>query len=433
MMSNDREKRDPEEMSVELNEAFERLEAKAASEAAAGDSVSEAGTEAPVSPGPRSDEPAARPRSGSPLGAIALLLALIAIGIASGAAYTAWFESGANNDTNNAGTDATDRLEQRLNDIERQLGSDSRVDNAIERLSELEQQVSTRREAVEDVRARLDDVSARLAAGDDNAEFERLVSRVDRAIAGLRSEMGTTSRDWLLAEVEYLIRLGAQRVEMQQDASGALVMFQTADQVLQSAEGVAAFGLREALANDIAELQAVSTIDVDGIYVKLGALKSQVDELRQAKRDFEPAPAGIATVGADATLMQRFMTFVGNVGSRLASLVDYRRDEEVVKPILPPREEYYLRQNLVFQLQLAQLALLQENQAIFDNSINEAQTWIERHFDPEHPVTQTMTATLNELAGLDITRDMPDVSESLRAVRQTLDRFHTESGRNQVR
>ncbi len=409
-MSDDKQKRDPEEMQVQLNEAFERLEA------AQSDSAREEPTESLSVP----ETPAAR--SSSPVGALALLLALIAIGVASGTAYTIWMGDGDQGE-----------LESRLDRLEGSLGTDTRVENAIERLAQLEQQVTSSLAGVEDLSTRLDEVTAGLAGGDSSADLDELTARVEQAIAGLRAEMGTSSRDWLLAEVEYLIRLGAQRVEMQRDAAGALAMFTTADEILRSAEGIAAFGLREALANDIAELQAVSTVDVDGIYVRLGALKGQVPALRQSIPDYEPTPFDASAAAADATITDRALAFLSNVGARLASLVDYRRDIDAVKPILPPKEEYYLRQNLVFQLQLAQLALLSENQAIFDNSVAEAKVWVERHFDPEDPVTQTMVSSLSDLSGLEITRDMPDVSESLRAVREMLDRFHMESQRNQVR
>lgn len=409
-MADDQDKRDPEAMSVELNEAFERLEKRAE---AADSAEPEVTSHREVS--------AAAPQKGNPVGMLALLLALIGIGVASGAGYTAWMNRGEITSLDSALDSAAASRD------------DARVEETIARLTRLEREVESRLTAVSDLESRLDEVTARLSEQSSSSPaVDQLAIQVEEAIAGLRAEMGTSSRDWLLAEVEYLIRLGAQRVEMQRDARGALTMFMTADEILQNAEGVAAFSLREALANDIAELRSVATVDVDGLFVQLGALKTQVDRLRQRTPDYEAPPVSGITV-TDAGIMDRFMAFMGQVGSRLAALVDYRRDEEVIKPVLPPREEYYLRQNLVFQIQLAQLALLRGDQAIYDASLIEARQWVARHFDPEDAVTRGMITTLGELSGADIDRDMPDVSESLRAVRATLERFHTETERNRVR
>ena len=409
-MADDQDKRDPEAMSVELNEAFERLEKRA-----------EAADSAEPEVTSRREVSAAAPQKGNPVGMLALLLALIGIGVASGAGYTAWMNRGEITSLDSALDSAAASRD------------DARVEETIARLTRLEREVEKRLTAVSDLESRLDEVTARLSEQSSSSPaVDQLAIQVEEAIAGLRAEMGTSSRDWLLAEVEYLIRLGAQRVEMQRDARGALTMFMTADEILQNAEGVAAFSLREALANDIAELRSVATVDVDGLFVQLGALKTQVDRLRQRTPDYEAPPVSGITV-TDAGIMDRFMAFMGQVGSRLAALVDYRRDEEVIKPVLPPREEYYLRQNLVFQIQLAQLALLRGDHAIYDASLIEARQWVARHFDPEDAVTRGMITTLGELSGADIDRDMPDVSESLRAVRATLERFHTETERNRVR
>lgn len=444
--------------SVRLNEAFERLEkqrleadeseaepeeAQAEPESAdAGDAVE------PEPPEPQSTVARAAARSepppkasGSPLGALGLLIALIALGIASFAAFMVWTSDDSTSRSPAVTSADLDAVASRLEQLERRSsrpaeaepGLSPEVQDALDRLTSLQRQVQQNLDDVSNLRGRLDEVTSRLASRDlvTAQDLDELRARITETLAGLRSEMGTTPQDWLLAEVEYLLRLGAQRVEMQSDAQGALVMFETADEILRTAEGVAAFGLREAIANDIAELRAVSTIDVEGIYVRLGSLKAQVDGLRQAKSEFEPTPVAEQMPSADATVTDRVLIFADNMVARLASLLDYRRDEERIRPALPPREEYYLRQNLLIKLQMAQLALLRGNQEVFDQSVGEAQEWLS-HFDPEHAVTMTLRTTLEQLEGANVQQSMPDVSESVRAARQMLNRFQGESERNLV-
>ena len=95
-------------------------------------------------------------------------------------------------------------------------------------------------------------------------------------------------------------------------------------------------------------------------------------------------------------------------------------------PILPPDEEYYLRQNLILKLQMAQLALLREKQQVFQSNVAEAVDWLDRYFKNSDELTIAMRQSLEELRSVDVLRKLPDVSRSLREVRQLLTDFHRQ-------
>jgi len=124
------------------------------------------------------------------------------------------------------------------------------------------------------------------------------------------------------------------------------------------------------------------------------------------------------------------MTALASAGlARVFTLVDYRSTGSVVAPILPAEEEYYLRQNLVMQLQMAQLGLLRSDQQVFAASLSETEKWITRHFDSEEPTAIAMLTALSELKKQNVAREMPDVSGSSREVRKLLARFHQKTDR----
>lgn len=340
---------------------------------------------------------------------VSTLLALIALGVASYAVFvihTTW----------SGDVDAEVRVEQRLADVE------ARFDRELRQVAGL--------------RSQLDKVTADLAqvdtleqvTGDD---FETFKAQVEDHLTDIRNRVGTGSQDWLLAEVEYLLRLGAQRVIMEADAKGAASLFKAADQIVRDAEGVTAFELRQAIALDIAALEAVADVDVDGIYVRLNALANQVPGLSRREQVFEPVPVEpVDLADADSGVTARFLALLERAGTRLASLVDYRAADESIKPILPPREEYYLRQNLVLKLQMAQLGLLRADQVVYYNSLTEAQSWVVEHFDADDPATLAMLTALTELVGINVEKEMPDVTQSLREVRALLRDFHQSAARD---
>ena len=128
--------------------------------------------------------------------------------------------------------------------------------------------------------------------------------------AELNEGLGTSGEDWLLAEVEYLIRLANQRVLMERDVSGALSLLSSADEIVEQTTGIAAYELRESLAYDIANLKAVSDLDTDGIFLSLSAMASQVTELRRKQPELSP-PTQIQVENGEAQNYLPTVSFSG--------------------------------------------------------------------------------------------------------------------------
>lgn len=260
--------------------------------------------------------------------------------------------------------------------------------------------------------------------------------QLNEIVYEVQSIGGTSGRDWLLAEVEYLLKLANQRVLIEKDVDTAIDLLVTADGILEESEGIAAFRIREAIANDLAKLQAVGGIDMDGLFLKLGALVNQVDQLQQKRMSYQPPDEIIEETTAADELHEGGVAWIDSVKrffarlyARLSGLVDFRRDARPVTPILPPGEEYYLRQNLILRLEQAQMALIKGTQTVFEYSLSESLEWVELYFEPTDPVTQSMSATLQELLQVRVERELPDISASLIQIRQLMADFHKSPNR----
>lgn len=262
------------------------------------------------------------------------------------------------------------------------------------------------------------------------AESTRLEMRLNEIVREVQSIEGTSSRDWLLAEVEYLLKLANQRILVEKEVATAITLLQSADEILEQSAGISAYTLREAIANDIARLKAVGMLDQNGLFLRLGALVNQVSLLQQKQKSFQASnDANVSDPTNDliddpSTLLGKASQFLNKLVQRLTGLVDFRRGVERVQPILPPAEEYYLRQNLILKLEQAQIALLKGNQAVFEYSLKDSLKWIELYFDARDPVTQAMSEAILELLQVRVTNTLPDISSSLQLVRQLLTDFH---------
>jgi len=341
--------------------------------------------------------PIKKPSGGGTGSVLAILLALVAIGIASWPAYEIYQEKST--------SAQIDPVPARVAQIE------AGVENLGNELRNVERSMA----------AKHDEMNAQLTAGEE--QMQQSLANVSESLVAIQSRMGTSSQDWVYAEVEYLVRMANQRVLMEQDANSALQLLQSADEIIRETDGLTAHGLREALAQDIAALKAVGSPDIQGVYLELSALVSQVSLLRRTLPTYQ-APSSVTEQSAEAVgYLGRFMRLIRHAGNKLAHLVDFRRDEVEIKRILPPKEEYFLRQNLVLKLQIAQMALLEGNQGVFQSALGEAEVWVSNSFDGENPGTVAMLKSIGRLSASRVSVELPDIAGSLKAARAQLAGF----------
>ena len=337
--------------------------------------------------------PSSAGRSSGIGGGLAIFLALVAIGVAAYPAYETWRRLLA---------PAVEEPDQ----------------TAIE-LAALRSRVAQMDSALGSVDQKLADLAAE--AGVSDSKLADIRAYLAGELADIRGRSGVSARDWIYAEVEYLVRMANQRVLMEGDAVSALHLLQSADDIIREAEGLTAHELRRALAQDIAALKAINPPDTQGIYLELSALINQVNSLKRIVPAYEPPMTDTRVASAEAGWWGRLLTLAADAGSRLGRLVDFRRGGIEVQPMLPPKEEYYLRQNLVLKLQMAQLALLKGDDRVYRSSLAEASTWVADAFVPEDAASVAMQEGLSRLSEISVEVVLPDISHSLMAVRAKVD------------
>lgn len=391
------------EQERQLDEAFEQLEARQRAKAQTdAEPAAAAKAKTPSSQGSKQADAETSQGSGTVIAGLALVVALISLGVGSFAVYE--LLRPAPQET------SAQVLLQQIGEV------DARVQS-------LQQQMASAADA--DLEQRLDSVASSLRQQQSDQQ-----NLIQQSLADFQQQLDavgtTTAKDWVYAEVEYLVRMAVQRVLMERDGESARQLLISADEIVSSTDGLTAHQLREALAQDIAALEGVSTPDTQGIYLSLSALMLQVPKLRRSLPEFEFAPVAETPVPADASIFAALSAHLSGAIRRLASLVDFRRDLEVVKPILPPKEEYFLRQNLILKLQVAQMAVLEGDQAVFESALQEAQQWTTEGFDVDDAPTQALVAKLQSLQSEQIAAELPDITGSLRAARQMLGVFGSD-------
>ena len=101
----------------------------------------------------------------------------------------------------------------------------------------------------------------------------------------------------------------------------------------------------------------------------------------------------------------------------IRQLVRVRTVETPDALMLSPSESYFVRENLKLRLLNARLALLSRNQGTFHDDLADAQQMLGKYFDTRARSTLAAQSMLRQVQSNNVSIDVPDLSESLNAVR----------------
>ncbi|MEZ5553052.1 MAG: uroporphyrinogen-III C-methyltransferase [Pseudomonadales bacterium] len=250
-------------------------------------------------------------------------------------------------------------------------------------------------------------------AREQQAQIRATEERVAGAVNEMAIQAPPSSREWKVAEVAYLLRIANHRLLMERDTDGALQLLHAADAILLELDDFGLFPVRARLADEILALENVHSNDVQGLYLRLEAVKGELERLPlripaylAAREQTERTSAE-----ADAPMWQRFL-------DQISTYLRIRRVEGEVKPLLAPDEAVYLELNLRLMLERAQLAALRREQVIYQQSLDSASQWLEEYLDPAEPRVRRVLEELDEMSQVDLNQSLPDISGSLEALRK---------------
>ena len=107
-----------------------------------------------------------------------------------------------------------------------------------------------------------------------------------------------------------------------------------------------------------------------------------------------------------------------SVKNAMSGLVKVTPPERAKLVQLSPDAEFFLRNNIALQLQSARLALLRGEQAIFEQTLDDTSALLNEYFDTNSASVTGALETITEIRGHIFTTATPDISESLRLLRQ---------------
>ncbi len=314
---------------------------------------------------------------------------------------------------------------------DRGAAGDSREDAAAikQQVAAITSSVRAMRDSVASLEQNLTAMSAQLAArdseiaaierryGDRLGQIESLPGRVSAIEGSVSSLQGISTGAriaWLLAEAEYYMQIANAQLQLAGSPRLASLALGLADERLLQLANPALTDVRRALANELRALGAMNEPDTEGVTLTLASLAAVVDSL--------PLRQEIGLPGDDRAVVDPELTgtdrALASLRSAFEGIVSVRRADEALKPLIAPEAQYFLRANLALQLQAARLAMLRGEETIFQQSLDDAAAWLTEYYDAGSNPVQSALQTITDIRGSVLSVAAPDISESLRLLRQ---------------
>lgn|GEM_PF-1415345 len=255
-------------------------------------------------------------------------------------------------------------------------------------------------------------------------EFDARVEQLGLVINELRERsLSSPTEDdshLRLVEVEHLLRIGNRHLQLTDDVATTIRLLETADQLLLDSGDSRVIQAREALARELAQLRNTEAIDIDGLYLRLTALRELLADLdiavsigdsyqQQLTQARQESTSG-STQEQQGSLLDSGLAF-------FSTIFVWREWDGTPEIVQPSRELVTIRQTIDLMLEQSQLALLTRRPAVYEQNLQAARDLIARHTTESDQAASQILTQLDRLIEESLAPELPDTSESLRQVR----------------
>jgi uroporphyrin-3 C-methyltransferase len=341
-----------------------------------------------------------RPRKAKGAG-IAWLALLLSILAAVGVGYMAIQDWRAQRSADTSSASLVD-LRNRIASSNESLAT---LDEGIANLAQTDAQTSAELETMRQ------DMESRLQLFDS---LPSRLSNLENSMSSLQGVSAGARNTWLLAEAEYYMQIANAQLQLAGNPQLATLALGMADERVVQLSDPALTEVRQAIADELAALEVMDKPDIQGITLTLASLARVIDSL-PLRQIAEAKAEENAEIDPDLSGVDRAWA---SVKGAVSGLVKVTGPDQTAIPLLTPDAIYFLRTNLTLQLQAARLALLRGEQAVFRQSLDDAATWLEQYFDMESGQVSSALETIDEIRGGMFAVTAPDISQSLRLLRQ---------------
>lgn len=273
--------------------------------------------------------------------------------------------------------------------------------------SDLQTKIDGLQQTTDDQAALIDTSSGQIKSLQDE---QQLITEVAQKAIDITNRQ---QKDWILAEIDYLLRMANRRLQIARDINSAIAAMQSADQRLHDLADLSLFDIRKQLSKDISNLKALHQVDVNGTAMALDQMlvhlselpfKSVIDEVKtQLENDQNTGDSGpiVEETG-----------FVDSVLNTFMKIGDIKVHDRSIEPASSREQQQFIEQMLRTYLLGARLAVLRYDQTQYLHDLEQAQNLLHSHFKVSDNRVNQMKSDLATFASINLTPDLPNINQS---------------------
>lgn len=277
-------------------------------------------------------------------------------------------------------------------------------------LNERSQQLATRL-------TRLEQLPTAEQLGEQRRLLAELQSDQQRLSGRVEQVLGASREQWQLAEAEHLLRMAMLRLSAMQDVNSAVSLVEEADLILRRQDDPGAYAARQKLLEGLEALRSLPELDRTGLFLQLGALGGQANQLSALAPEFELGQAQPESQGGSRWRqwldeMTRYVRIDFNAGTD-------------VKPLLAGQSLAQVRLALSLAIEQAQWAVLNGNTEVYRQSLTQAVRLIEDHFNEDNGQSRGLRDRIAALSGRQVSVTLPDLAPALQTLQAYVQKRQT--------
>jgi uroporphyrin-III C-methyltransferase len=295
--------------------------------------------------------------------------------------------------------------------------------------SELTRQINDYQAQLTAIQSQLAALQSEIAGKEDHfnktlADFSELHSQKMEAtrkelsdkVLQVQRQLGKTRGDWLIADAEYLLSVANERLHLVGDVNTTREALESADQRLRESGDTGTIKIREQIAKEISLIQAVKVPDVVGLYSSIQTLESEVAKLTLLL-PYSGKPLTESGKAADpSAVTEDSNDLLNSAIHELEGIVTIKHSDKPVKEILTQEQAEFIREQLKIKLEIVKIALVQQNDALYQASLADIKTSTEEHFTKNEDAKR-FASELSQLQTIKLRSQYPDISLSLKMLR----------------
>ncbi len=233
------------------------------------------------------------------------------------------------------------------------------------------------------------------------------MSLVEDRIGSLVGVSSDTRNNFLISEAEYYLEVANFQLQILNSPKQASLALHIANQRIKQIPDLNLIDVQQAISNEIDMLEKTITIDLEKIVLQIVNLIETTEIL-----SFKKLNDASEEEGADLEEKNALHAW-NNTKKAISNLVQITPPGSLKELPKSYESERHLKSILQLQLQLAAMALMQREQAIFDMALNNIDKTLDKFFDSDNEQIINIKMIIADIKSEVSTLSVPDISASL--------------------